>query len=305
MPAMSFIVAASTVLAPSAAWSQEVVLEPSSQWHLDYGEDKCRLARTFGEGERKTIFFLEQFSPGSGFSWVVAGPPVEAMRRNRDVDVQFGPGFASFPVEQDDGLTLDGFGEAIGGRGHKPPEGERVTAGPRMGAATGHVGDSGEDSGPTGLDPAEGRKIAYLALSQGEDKRSLLRLGDMEPAFKAVNACIDDLVESWGLDPAVLRTQVTGPAWTNADRLVSKIQDNYPSEALRGGNQANFGLRVMVGADGEVVGCHFTEMTSAENFSDRVCPIIMREAEFAPARDADGTAIPSYYTSRVLYRINP
>ena len=76
---ISFAAAVSVVAAPhSAAQTDDevVVLEPSSPWQLDYGKDRCRIARTFGEGDDTNMFYLEQWEPAAWATWLVAGPAV-------------------------------------------------------------------------------------------------------------------------------------------------------------------------------------------------------------------------------------
>lgn len=46
---------------PIAA-AEPVRLQPSSQWIVDYADNSCRLVRTFGEGEAKTILLFENLA---------------------------------------------------------------------------------------------------------------------------------------------------------------------------------------------------------------------------------------------------
>lgn len=300
------------LLVPGAASAQEQVFEPSSSWQLDYADEQCRMGRVFGTGETRTVFLFEQFAPGSSFSWTIAGSAVKAMRRNRDIDLQFGPGFGSFAVSQNDGMTFGDLGEAVVGRGYEPPSGIVATSAKLPEAHR----SEGAKALPTSaavpmesarfmLDPQDGRMIDHVALWQKGQQRIVLRLGNMERAFKAMNDCTDNLANSWGLNPAILRTQVTPVSWLNERDVIRAIVKHYPSGALRSGNQANFYLRVIVAEDGTVADCTLTKQTVAENFNDTVCPIIQREAKFEPARDAAGRGVKSFVTSGVLYRIRP
>lgn len=296
---------------PGVAQAQEVVLEPSSKWQLDYADEKCRMGRTFGEGDARTVFLFEQFAPGSSFSWTVAGSAVKALRRGRDMDVQFGPGFASFPVSQSDSMTFGDFGEAVVANGYEPPNGIVITsarvresvrkanAGTPTGAAT-----PPNQPAQRVLDPQHGRKIDHFVLGQKGQPRTLLRLGNMEAAFKAMNDCMDNLAHSWGLDPLTLRTQVTNVTWLNQREITRAIIAYYPSAALTSGKQANFSLRIIVAEDGSVANCILTEQTTAEGFRDTVCPLITRRGKFEPARDAAGKGVKSFYTARIVYRIS-
>jgi hypothetical protein len=48
------------------------------------------MARTFGEGEEKTIFILERYEPGDRFSLIVGGDPLKAQLYT-DTAFRFGP----------------------------------------------------------------------------------------------------------------------------------------------------------------------------------------------------------------------
>lgn len=305
--AMLLIVSA----APALAKADERVLEPSSIWQLDYGEQKCRLGRVFGTGETRTALLLDQFGPGNSFIWTVAGSAVKALRRNRDVEVQFGPAFPAFSVSQNEGLTLGNLGPAITGDGYDRPDDISTHLPEADRPATAEAND-GPPSGAAppadnrrNLDLADGAKIDRLVLSQKGRDTTVLRLGKMERTFKAMNACTENLVQSWGLDPVELRSQATPIVWQNQRELVRTIVGKYPGAAMRAGNQANFLLRIIVAADGSVAKCLMTAQTLAENFQDTVCPIIESRGRFEPARDASGRGIKSIYTTRVVYRIAP
>lgn len=310
-----FFGAAAAAVCASSAQAEQVVLEPSSSWVLDYAENKCRLVRTYGEGEERNVLFLSQHAPSDQFTWTVAGPVVEQMSRARQVNAQFAPGFQTLQISQEDGLTLDGFGQAISGRTYRPlPEysealrtaldDDNKEEAERLAALEGvELPKSFKSTGVVHLDTADGARISELALWQGKGPRTVLKLGSLNPAFDAMNACMENLLIHWGVDPKVEATVVERPRWTNKKRVVRSILDRYPRPALDRGEQADFQLRVMVDATGGISGCDLTELTSAKNFSDEVCPLVRSRAEFAPARTADGGAVPSYYISRVLYRI--
>jgi hypothetical protein len=54
------LAALSTALAAMPAQAEPVVLKPSSPWNVDFGEDKCRLSRLFGEGENQHYLAFQQ-----------------------------------------------------------------------------------------------------------------------------------------------------------------------------------------------------------------------------------------------------
>src|SRR5690242_14654206 len=59
------------------AAGQPVRLQPSTPWVLDYAENSCRLIRTFGQGDTKTVLGLESESPDE-VDMLVAGKPLDS-----------------------------------------------------------------------------------------------------------------------------------------------------------------------------------------------------------------------------------
>ena len=59
----------------SAADKPATVLEPSSQWVVDYAESNCRLIRMFGAGKDAIKLVFEQVAPRS---------PVTVMKDKRE-----------------------------------------------------------------------------------------------------------------------------------------------------------------------------------------------------------------------------
>lgn len=57
------------------AASEPVRLQPSSKWVVDYGENSCRLIRTFGEGASKTVLLMESEVPYE-IDMLVVGQPL-------------------------------------------------------------------------------------------------------------------------------------------------------------------------------------------------------------------------------------
>lgn len=289
-----YLAAAAAAVIASGAQAEEVVLKPTSKWHLDYAENKCRLARTFGEGERKTMFFLEQFQPGTQFGWTVAGKPLGKWREGRDVSVQFGPDNAPFSRKMSE-ASLEGFGAALIATGLAPVE---ILKSGDLAPGVILEQPEGTDSGAAPDD-----RIEWLLLTQGERNQVRLELGPMTAAFQAMNSCVDNLVAHWGLDPQQQRTRHKSPVWINGAQVARRIQQEYPQEALNKGAQAILNVRVIVDATGRPASCVQSDVTVADEFNDHACKQIMRHAKFEPAIGIGGQPIASFYTTRVVYQI--
>lgn len=278
---------------PNVVRAQDIVLEPSSKWQLDYADEKCRLARAFGEGDRKIVLFMEQHEPSESFTWTVAGPLIGRFDLGRQLQVRFG----TLPPPQRDrdrpGIftgQLDDVGPALMGSGHKDE--------PR--------GDAEQEADKPGLpqlDPADGASIQWIELARGEKRQLRLNTGDMRAPFTALNQCTGNLVSHWGLDLEQQKGRTSRPKWENLHRVVRSIQEHYPAKALHNGDSARLNMRVMVGADGKPTACVLTHVTTANNFGDEPCRQVMRHARFKPARDAAGQTVASYHSTVIVYAI--
>ena len=77
------------------AASQPVRLQPSSPWDVDYGENSCRLIRTFAEGKEKTVLVFESAGPGQ-MDLLVVGNGLKGYGGDSDnVPARFLPSAAS------------------------------------------------------------------------------------------------------------------------------------------------------------------------------------------------------------------
>lgn len=62
--------------APAQAAREAKVLEPSSAWTLDYGDERCSLIRTFGTGDDSLKLQIDTYGSPTDFRILLAGRPV-------------------------------------------------------------------------------------------------------------------------------------------------------------------------------------------------------------------------------------
>lgn len=309
-----FLLGLAALGSANALQAETRVLEPSSHWALDYAKDKCRLTRTFGGEEDRTVLIFDQYGPPSFLQAVVAGSALDKMRTGRDMEVQYGPYFESWTITPAPS-TLGDFGDAIliSGRGSAPgtPPAPTPVASAATAAVTARLrllpgraleaGEAAAIAATSQLDPEEGKRIEWLEIRQGK-RVARLDTGNLEAPYRALNSCIDDLVAHWGLDPVQQRALVRRPKWINQGEVAQEIiAKTYPRKAALRGEQAMFHFRVMIDEAGRPEDCVLTNITTADNFGDEPCEIIMRNARFEPARDEQGAAAPSFYASRIRY----
>jgi TonB family protein len=92
--------------------------------------------------------------------------------------------------------------------------------------------------------------------------------------------------------------------WTpqSVGGLVSLFStDDYPSSAVRAGEEGTTGVRLMIGTDGRVGGCDVISSSGSAALDAATCNILRRRARFRPALDAEGRPTIDYYTQRVRW----
>lgn len=81
------------------------------------------------------------------------------------------------------------------------------------------------------------------------------------------------------------------------------LVDYYPAAALREGGQGRVGFTVWISATGQVTGCRVTQSSGRSDLDATTCAMMMRLAQFAPARDASGNAVEGEWSSGIQWRI--
>ncbi len=124
--------------------------------------------------------------------------------------------------------------------------------------------------------------------------------GSLKAPIAALQACADDLLATWGLDPDKHKT-LSAAAILEPDPNGVLPQGTIPfgefSKLNGGANQ----VRLMIGADGKPTACTIYSPTLAETLNERICSTVMREASFQPAKDADGQPIASYWMGSPMF----
>lgn len=274
-----------------AAESGTATLKPSSYWQMDYGTDRCRMVRTFGEGDDRTLLMLEQHRPSDTFRWYVAGKPFAKLEARNAVTAQFGPGFGKHEHTSSQVIELDGYGRGF--RGWQYSQGNTYRSEPSPDRSQG---------GMPKLDVAQGAAIDWIEFSH-EDRSIRLQTGNLENAFAALNQCVSDLVVTWGLDPAQQETIVKPPHVKGMEEVARRIVRHYPGVLERWSVEGDIAVRVMVSPAGRAVDCHIVKVVSDEDFGAQVCREFLRNARYEPARDAEGNAVASYLFTNISYRV--
>lgn len=78
---------------------------------------------------------------------------------------------------------------------------------------------------------------------------------------------------------------------------------DYPSSALRTGDQGVVGFNLEVDATGRVTSCTVTSSSGSSILDNAACTLLKRRARFSPAEAAGGVKIPSSYSNRIRWTI--
>jgi len=285
------------------AASQPLVLEPSSQWVLDYGDDSCRLLRTFGADKDKATIVFEKSSPRSPMSLLIVGPAVQVSDDARDSTGEFQP------VERStfkDGVSVkstETHHDAILWRNvsfadpamfpelkdRKDPESADLV---RIQLNRDAI-----------LQSVNGRatQVESIAILPRHHRALELKSGTMGEAMKMMNQCTRDELAGWGIDPKI-DDKIAVPA-----RPIGMLNwigpDDYPMEAVMRGLESSFQFRVNVDASGRVTDCHIATSVQAPEINDRICEKIKARARFKPAELADGTKVPDYFSNTMVFQV--
>jgi len=225
LPAMA------AILVPRAATAAQAPLqfEPSSPWRLNYGSERCTLARDFGTGGNAVHLQMDSFGAWNDFRIQVSGRPIAP---------------AVFPVGS----------VAV----RMNPDREAVTINTLRGAVDNQPAFSfNVGFGPT-ITPAEFKKMApaeqqavrkasglpkpdYDAKVDRIDFSALggppfsLAVGNMAQPLALLRGCIDDLYRSWGVDPARQKALSRPALPTKA--TVNSVRFNFPQRGVAVGSQ--------------------------------------------------------------------
>ena len=267
-----------------------IVLEPSSAWQLDYGEDKCRLVRKFGTAGNEHLLYFEQYAPGASFTLVAAGPALKAFQRNRLVSIEFA-GNAN-KIESRGWGEMELFGPAIyktDASLSPPPKQEDR--------------DADEEPGLPRIDVTQlskGGGVTYAA----KGRRIVFATGNLAAPLGALSDCGTQFVADWGLDLEQHRNATRRTKFgSNMRSVVRSIIQSYPRKALDKGLSGTVKVLVFIDQLGAVTDCRALQVTQFVEVEQRLCEE-MKRAIFVPALDRDGAPMKSYYITDVLYEVN-
>jgi TonB family protein len=293
------ITLAAAICINAAPASEKTILrlKPSTPWVVDYADDSCRLARTFGEGPQQVTLFLDQFEPAAGFYVILGGGPFGARRDVVDIDLtlRFGPNEA---VQEVSSVT--------GTLGKQPAV---IVAGPqRIAPLSKEETESRDTIKKSGarydvpVIPREREAAVRFLEIKGTTSDIVLETGPMDKPLGILRECAWDTVGDWGLDVAQQQKLQRGPVAKDGAQGWF-VADDYPSNMVKGNYQGTVNYRLIVDENGKPKSCHVQRSTRPKDFDLTVCRVVMKRGKFQPALDAAGKPVASFWSQAITFRL--
>lgn len=280
--ACAIVIASSPVRAKPA---DPVVLPFTGKWEMNYTDDSCRLLARFGEGSQAVVFNLTRFQPGDQFDLTLYGDIFANHEPTMTVEADFGlqpapSSFSAFGGQVDGKLPLILLEEIRF-------DGLQQTESPLP--------------DPPPVTPQQERAVTGLNLTF-HGKRYRFETGSMGAPMAAMRACLNEIQRHWGYDPAVQG------ALTRRVKLLTPRDDllhpnDYPADALDSLHQGLVQFRLDVDETGAITGCNVLYRTRPDEFADITCRSLVKRAKFAPALDAQGQPVKSFYINKVYWKL--
>lgn len=263
--------------------------KPSSPWNVQYEEETCKLRRGFVDSNGKELGLdLTRLTVGDGFQFALIGFPSRALSEVSKIKVQFGT-LPEQSIENRNGeLTVGKFPAVL----IDMPGIKAIDVDAYKRAAEQNIAP------PDPVTPAEEASVNWITV-KSRHNGVVLRTGSLGKAFAAWRTCMDDVIKSWGVDPAVIKT----PARPASDPGRWLTTNDYPRNALTEYKGGLVNFRLSVDLIGKPSQCSVQRAVNESLFAQATCKILMKRAKFSPALDAEGRPVPGFFISSVRFQI--
>lgn len=302
---------AALVTVPTTAFAQDAkVFNAAGAWSLDYGDDYCRLAGAFSDGEDQISLALERSHPSNQARLVLVGDAIRPYRAADTITYNYLPSGAGIPAAYfksaiGDGQQLLNFGNinfaapfdfgafAAEGAAPPPPPAEGADFEPIVIPPYDRAAEKTFAAGVTGI-----------YLDAGLTSPIRINTGKMSGPIEALQGCADDLIASWGLDAEKHQTMTaTAAPAEDARYWVPNGTIGFGDfESLSGGRNS---VRVMIDATGKPTDCQVHWPSLKDSTNKNICKSLIENGKFTPAKDANGQAMASYWTVEPFFLLPP
>jgi hypothetical protein len=262
------------------------VFKPTGAWTADFGDDYCRLIRTFSDGKDEVSLAFERTQPGAPVRLIFVGDGVKTFRGADEIGYSFLPGGSAAKSRYVRSETPDGkqylnfdpvtLSPVAFTPGAPPPKYDRTA------------------------EQEAARGINGLALAEGLTDPVRFETGSLRAPIATMQTCADDLLKVWGLDAEKHKTMTAMAVLSpNSDGVLPQgtIPFGEFGKLTGGANQ----VRLLIGADGKVTGCTIYSPSLSQTLNDKICNLAKERASFQPAKDATGQAMASVWMGSPMF----
>ena len=99
-------------------------------------------------------------------------------------------------------------------------------------------------------------------------------------------------------------SQAKGATPDGQRNWASRIQENYPSRAIRDEVEGRVGVRVQIGPNGRVSACSVSSSSGSSILDEAACEGMQRYARFNPALDDAGNPTSGSFSTTIVYQLS-
>ena len=281
---------ACSLVAPAAQAQDVSVFRPTGGWTADYGDDYCRLIRTFSDGTDEVSLALERTQPGAPVRLVLVGDGIRTFRGADQIGYSLLPAGSSAKVRYVRSVTADGK--------------QYLNFDPFTLVPVAFTPGAPPPLYDRSAERQAARGVTGIALGEGLTTPVRFETESLGEPIAAMQACADDLLTVWELDPDKHRTM------TAAAILNPRSDGVLPQGTIPFGDFGKLGgganeVRLMIGADGKPTSCIIRSPSLSQTINNKICSLAMDRATFQPAKDANGEAMASYWMGSPLFLSPP
>ncbi len=288
---LSLIISVAISSSPLLAAKENIILEPSSKWVMDYAEESCKLSRTFGKGDKSLILNISRFSPSDTFELLLVSKYFKRASSNKPVSIKFGSQFDEQELSFKNGDTILSNKKKVSTLIINNSVRIKPFTEQEIETAILPISSKDEDT------------VDSIAIKAHRADNIILQTKTMKGAFAALRKCTESLVTSWGFDVEEQKNRARRAIPVNNPGKWIKSGD-YPRQQLQNGEIAIIQFRLDVDESGGATNCVIQRSIGDEAFDRAVCHNIMKRAKFQPALDKNNKPIKSYWVNKVRFAFN-
>lgn len=293
------IVLAFVAAAAVPAHADDLALAPTSDWALKAYDDKCRITRSFGQGEDAVTLWLDQGSLVPSFNATLIGRPLRS---------PFGPNLSIRFTPEPEYSRNYLYTESSKGRPVVTLFGVRLTpnaaerallelpgaAPPAPASAAAPIIDPGAETMATAA------TITDIRFGRALTQPLVLATGALDQPLALLADCAAQLERQIGVNTALAATP---PRAVDQAVWAAEVQKGYPRYLAAAEQEAVLDVRLTIATTGRATFCEVPAVSGLTSFNDTACLLLLRHARFEPARNAAGEPVVARYRIRMTFAL--